>query len=154
MTGRPDRNFSGRNDGNHATLSFLTSPEVVTAMALAGRLDFDPLRDSLPAGNGKQVRLAPPTGSDLPADGFATSLDGYSWSGFQIPVLDPSSDLVAPPLFDSDDLKQPAVIQPNNYPGTDLNGIPYPRFLLYYAGDPEEPLGTPRINRIGLASGS
>ncbi len=86
--------------------------------------------------------------------GYATSLDGYSWSGFQIPVLDPSSDLVAPPLFDSDDLKQPAVIQPNNYPGTDLNGIPYPRFLLYYAGDPEEPLGTPRINRIGLASGS
>ncbi|HIG63570.1 MAG: aconitate hydratase [Methanobacteriota archaeon] len=72
-----NRNFSGRNDGNHATLSFLTSPEVVTAMALAGRLDFDPLRDSLPAGNGKQVRLAPPTGSDLPAGGFATSLDGY-----------------------------------------------------------------------------
>ena len=72
-----NRNFSGRNDGNHATLSFLTSPEVVTAMALAGRLDFDPLHDSLPAGNGKQVRLAPPTGSDLPAGGFATSLDGY-----------------------------------------------------------------------------
>lgn len=86
--------------------------------------------------------------------GYATSLDGYSWSGFQIPVLEPSSDQVSPPLFDSDDLKQPAVIQPNNYPGTDINGIPYPRFLLYYTGDPQEPLGTTRINRIGLASGS
>jgi len=84
--------------------------------------------------------------------GYATSLDGYSWSGFQIPVLDPSSDLVSPPLFDSDDLKQPAVIQPNNYPGTDINGIPYPRFLLYYVGDPDIP--GDRINRIGLASGS
>ncbi|MDP7006597.1 MAG: aconitate hydratase [Candidatus Poseidoniia archaeon] len=72
-----NRNFSGRNDGNHATLSFLTSPEVVTAMALAGRLDFDPLRNELAGSDGKQVRLAPPTGSDLPAGGFKTSLRGF-----------------------------------------------------------------------------
>ena len=72
-----NRNFSGRNDGNHATLSFLTSPEVVTALALAGRLDFDPLRDPLSDGAGGEFRLAPPTGDDLPVAGFETSLTGY-----------------------------------------------------------------------------
>ncbi len=88
--------------------------------------------------------------------GFATSLDGYSWSGFNLAVLEPSSDLVPPPpLFDSDDLKHPAVIQPDNYPGFDLDPVtgvltPIPRFWLYYTGDNE---GSPSVNRIGLATG-
>lgn len=79
--------------------------------------------------------------------GYATSIDGFSWSGFFTPILDPSSDLVAPPLFDSDDLKDPAVLLPEPEP----NG---PRFLLYYVGDPEEPLIADEVNRIGLAEGS
>ena len=79
--------------------------------------------------------------------GYATSIDGFSWSGFFTPILAPSSDLVAPPLFDSDDLKDPAVLLPEPEP----NG---PRFLLYYAGDPQVPLISNEVNRIGLAEGS
>ncbi|MDE0959593.1 MAG: hypothetical protein OSB09_02330, partial [Planctomycetota bacterium] len=94
--------------------------------------------------------------------GYATSLDGYSWSGFNLAVLTPSSDLVSPILFDSDDLKQPSMIQPSQYPGIDDNNtptdltddVPYPRFLLYYAADGEEPVVLDRVNRIGLATGS
>jgi len=72
-----NRNFSGRNDGNHQTLSFLTSPEVVTAMALAGTLDFNPQKDKLTAADGTKFSLEPPTGSELPAKGFESSLVGF-----------------------------------------------------------------------------
>jgi len=72
-----NRNFSGRNDGNHQTLSFLTSPEVVTAMALAGSLDFNPQKDKLTAEDGTKFTLEPPTGSELPANGFESSLVGF-----------------------------------------------------------------------------
>ncbi len=72
-----NRNFSGRNDGNHQTLSFLTSPEVVTAMALAGTLDFNPQKDKLTAADGTEFSLEPPTGSELPAKGFESSLVGF-----------------------------------------------------------------------------
>jgi len=72
-----NRNFSGRNDGNHQTLSFLTSPEVVTAMALAGTLDFNPQKDKLTAADGTEFSLEPPTGSELPSKGFESSLVGF-----------------------------------------------------------------------------
>ncbi len=72
-----NRNFSGRNDGNHQTLSFLTSPEVVTAMALAGSLDFNPQKDKLIAADGTEFTLKPPTGSELPSKGFESSLVGF-----------------------------------------------------------------------------
>jgi aconitate hydratase len=72
-----NRNFTGRNDGNAATLAFISSPEVVVALALAGRLDFDPRRDTLATPDGRSVKLAPPTGQPLPRDGMAISLDGY-----------------------------------------------------------------------------
>ncbi len=72
-----NRNFSGRNDGNHQTLSFLTSPEIVTAMALAGTLDFNPQKDKLTAADGTEFSLEPPTGSELPAKGFESSLVGF-----------------------------------------------------------------------------
>jgi aconitate hydratase len=72
-----NRNFTGRNDGNPQTLAFIASPEVVTAMALAGRLDFDPRRDTLAGADGRQVRLAPPAGDELPAAGMQTSLQGF-----------------------------------------------------------------------------
>jgi len=72
-----NRNFSGRNDGNHETLSFLTSPEIVTAMALAGSLDFNPQKDKLTAADGSEFSLEAPTGSELPSKGFESSLVGF-----------------------------------------------------------------------------
>ncbi|MCA8970157.1 MAG: aconitate hydratase [Planctomycetes bacterium] len=72
-----NRNFPGRNDGNRETLSFLGSPELVTAIALSGRLDFDPTRDTLTAGDGSEFRLDVPEGPELPADGYALNDAGY-----------------------------------------------------------------------------
>jgi aconitate hydratase len=71
-----NRNFPGRNDGNRETLSFLTSPEVVVAMALAGQLDFDPERDELKAKDGKRVRLSTPKGDVLPEAGLSIDFSG------------------------------------------------------------------------------
>ncbi len=72
-----NRNFRGRNDANPATLSFIGSPELVTAIALAGDIGFDPARDSLSDGAGQSFTLEPPRGDELPAAGFAEALDGY-----------------------------------------------------------------------------
>jgi aconitate hydratase len=72
-----NRNFPGRNDGNPETLSFLGSPELVTALALAGRLDFDPNRDSLSDAKGAPFRLQPPSADELPSRGFARDVRGY-----------------------------------------------------------------------------
>jgi aconitate hydratase len=69
-----NRNFPGRNDGNPDTLSFIASPEIVMALALAGTLSFNPLTDALP-GNGK---LRPPAPADeVPRAGFAAGAAGY-----------------------------------------------------------------------------
>jgi aconitate hydratase len=80
-----NRNFPARNDGFAATNSFITSPEMVVAMALAGRLSFNPLTDTLTGADGKAVKLAPPTGDELPKKGFASGFSGY-----QPPADDPS----------------------------------------------------------------
>ncbi len=72
-----NRNFPGRNDGRPETMSFLTSPEIVTALAFAGRLDFDPERDTLETPGGGTLRFAPPTGDELPARGFGDGAEGY-----------------------------------------------------------------------------
>ena len=72
-----NRNFSGRNDGNHQTLSFLTSPEIVTAMAIAGSLDFNPITDKLTAEDGSEFLLNPPEGDQLPENGFLFNLEGF-----------------------------------------------------------------------------
>ena len=72
-----NRNFPGRNDGSAATLSFLTSPEVVTALAFAGTLEFDPLHDTLPGSDGRPFRFTAPEGEELPRDGFARGEEGY-----------------------------------------------------------------------------
>ncbi len=65
-----NRNFPQRNDGYKSTFAFVTSPDTVVAMALAGRLDFDPQTDSLTAPDGTLVRLEAPMGEELPALGF------------------------------------------------------------------------------------
>ncbi len=91
-----NRNFSKRNDGNPQTRSFVASPEIVTAMAIAGDLTFNPLTDTLVNENGEAVKLDPPTGVELPAKGF-----GVEDAGFQAPAnngqaievkVDPASD--------------------------------------------------------------
>ncbi|CAI8014115.1 Probable aconitate hydratase, mitochondrial [Geodia barretti] len=64
-----NRNFTGRNDANPATHSFVASPEIVTALALAGDLRFNPLTDSLTGASGEEFRLEPPTGEELPSKG-------------------------------------------------------------------------------------
>ena len=69
-----NRNFTGRNDANPSTHAFVTSPELVTALVLAGRLDFNPLTDTITAPDGKQVKLEPPIGPQLPANGFAQGM--------------------------------------------------------------------------------
>ena len=65
-----NRNFAGRNDGNRDTHNFLCSPELVTAMAFSGSLDFNPMTDILQSGDGKEFRFQPPTGDRLPSAGF------------------------------------------------------------------------------------
>ncbi len=72
-----NRNFPGRNDGINETLSFLASPEVVTAYALSGDLGFDPVNGTLKDANGKVFKLEPPQGEELPAKGFATGDEGF-----------------------------------------------------------------------------
>ena len=66
-----NRNFKGRNDGNPQTMNFLASPEIVTAMSYSGSTSFNPLTDTIPLPSGDPFRFSPPTGSDLPAQGFA-----------------------------------------------------------------------------------
>lgn len=66
-----NRNFKGRNDGNPATMNFLASPEIVTAMSYAGATTFNPMTDSILTPAGTTFRFSPPRGTDLPSAGFA-----------------------------------------------------------------------------------
>ncbi len=72
-----NRNFPARNDGNAETLSFIASPEIVTAYALAGRLDFNPLTDNIQTENGKEFKLLPPCVPEMPTKGYAKGEAGY-----------------------------------------------------------------------------
>ena len=90
-----NRNFAKRNDGLSKTHAFVTSPELVTALALAGRLDFNPITDTLTNADGEQVKLDPPSGAELPAQGFGCDDPGYvapaaDGSGVQV-VVKPDS---------------------------------------------------------------
>jgi aconitate hydratase len=72
-----NRNFPKRNDGSPNTLAFIAGPEIVTAMALAGRLSFNPMTDSLIAADGSEFYLEPPVGDELPAKDFDPGESGY-----------------------------------------------------------------------------
>lgn len=72
-----NRNFRGRNDSNQETLSFIASPEMVMAMGLAGRLDFNPNTDTIKASNGKEIKLKAPEAPEYPARGFVADPEGY-----------------------------------------------------------------------------
>ena len=72
-----NRNFSKRADGNPNTHAFVGSPEIVAAIAIAGKLDFDPTKDTLTNENGEEVMLDPPVGVELPSKGFDCEDSGY-----------------------------------------------------------------------------
>ena len=72
-----NRNFSKRADGNPNTHAFVGSPEIVAAIAIAGKLDFDPTKDTLINENGEEVMLDPPIGIELPSNGFDCEDSGY-----------------------------------------------------------------------------
>jgi len=72
-----NRNFAKRNDGNPNTHAFVGSPELVTALAIAGDLTFNPLEDTLVNAAEEEVKLDPPVGMDLPQNGFAVEELGY-----------------------------------------------------------------------------
>ena len=80
-----NRNFAKRADGNPNTHAFVTSPEMVAAIAISGKLDFNPVSDTLTNESGEEVRLAEPTGYELPSKGFAVEDNGY-----QAPAADGS----------------------------------------------------------------
>jgi aconitate hydratase len=85
-----NRNFAKRADGNPNTYAFVGSPEIVTALAIAGDLTFNPLTDTLTNDKGEQVKLDAPTGDELPVRGFAVED-----AGFQAPAEDGSQVVVA-----------------------------------------------------------
>ena len=80
-----NRNFAKRADGNPNTHAFVTSPEMVAAIAISGKLDFNPVTDTLMNANGEKVMLAEPTGHELPSAGFDVEDNGY-----QAPAADGS----------------------------------------------------------------
>jgi aconitate hydratase len=85
-----NRNFSKRADGNPNTHAFVTSPEMVAALAISGNLGFNPITDTLTNDKGEQVKLNPPVGDELPKKGFAVEDNGY-----QAPAEDGSNVVVA-----------------------------------------------------------
>ena len=88
-----NRNFAKRNDGNPNTYAFVGSPELVTALAIAGDLSFNPLKDVLINENSEKVMLDPPVGSDLPVNGFEVEDLGYKAPS----VNGRSSDVIVSP---------------------------------------------------------
>lgn len=110
-----NRNFQSRNDGNPNTYAFVGSPELVTALAIAGDLGFNPLTDTLVNEKGQHVKLDPPIGEELPKKGFAVKD-----AGFQAPAKDGSKVKVSVnPKSDRLQLLEPF----KAWEGTDLKGL-------------------------------
>ncbi len=108
-----NRNFSGRNDANPGTHSFVASPEIVIALALSGKLTFNPITDSLMNEQGIPIKLEPPHGDELPKNGFEGGAAGYvapAEDGTAVQVIvDPASArlqlLEAFPAWEKSDLQ-------------------------------------------------
>jgi aconitate hydratase len=110
-----NRNFAARQDGNPNTYAFVASPEITTALAIAGDLTFNPLTDYLTNENGEQVMLEAPTGDELPRNGFAVED-----AGFQAPAEDGSQVQIAvSPTSDRLQLLAPFAA----WEGVDLKGL-------------------------------
>jgi len=110
-----NRNFAKRADGNPNTLAFVASPELVTALAIAGDLTFNPITDTLINEKGEAVKLDPPSGDELPQKGFAVEDAGY-----QAPAEDGSKVQVDVKT----DSKRLQLLYPfAAWEGTDLKGL-------------------------------
>jgi aconitate hydratase len=123
-----NRNFPGRNDGSASTLSFLTSPEIVTALAFGGTLEFDPVHGTIPGPDGKAFRFTAPEGEELPAQGFVRGEEGFeapAAEGESVAVaISPTSErlqLLQPfPRWDGQDLRElPILIKTKGKTTTD-----------------------------------
>jgi aconitate hydratase len=110
-----NRNFAKRADGNPNTYAFVASPEIVTALAIAGDLGFNPLTDTLTNDKGEQVKLDPPSGDELPMNGFAVEDAGYQA---------PAEDGTGVQVLVSPDSKRLQLLDPfAAWEGTDLKGL-------------------------------
>ena len=110
-----NRNFAKRADGNPNTYAFVGSPEIVTAMAIAGDLNFNPLTDTLTNDKGEQVKLDPPVGDELPLRGFAVEDAGYQ---------KPAEDGTGVQVIVSPESKRLQLLDPfAAWEGTDLKGL-------------------------------
>ena len=110
-----NRNFAKRADGNPNTFAFVGSPEIVTAMAIAGDLNFNPLTDTLTNDKGEQVKLDPPVGDELPLRGFAVEDAGYQ---------KPAEDGTGVQVIVSPESKRLQLLDPfAAWEGTDLKGL-------------------------------
>ncbi len=110
-----NRNFAKRNDGNPNTHAFVASPEITTALALAGSLLFNPLTDYLTNDKGEKIKLKEPEGIEMPVKGFAVED-----AGFQAPAADGSGiEVIVSPTSDRLQLLDPFPA----WEGTDLCGL-------------------------------
>lgn len=110
-----NRNFAARQDGNPNTYAFVGSPEIVTALAIAGDLTFNPLTDTLTNEDGAQVKLDPPTGYELPPRGFDVEDAGY-----QSPAEDGSDVQV---IVSPESARLQLLTPFTPWEGTDLKGL-------------------------------
>ena len=110
-----NRNFAKRNDGLASTHAFVASPELVTAIAISGKLTFNPLKDKLVNDKGEEVMLDEPTGYELPPAGFSVKDAGYT-----APAVDGSKvEVLVSPESDRLQLLEPF----NEWEGTDLKNL-------------------------------
>ncbi len=110
-----NRNFAKRNDGLASTHAFVASPEIVTAYAIAGKLSFNPLRDTLTNERGEQVMLDEPKGFELPPKGFSVEDPGYQA---------PSEEGTAVEVVVKSDSQRLQLLSPfPEWEGTDLKGL-------------------------------
>merc|ERR1712072_1576446 len=155
-----NRNFTGRNDANPATHSFVTSPDLVVAMTLAGSLNFNPLTDSLKDKDGKEFKLKAPTGEGLPAQGYDPGRDTYQAppqgrSSVQVAVS-PTSDrlqILEPftPWDGKDDTDLPILIKAQGKTTTDHISMAGP--WLKYRGHLDNISNNMLIGAINSANG-
>ncbi|KAJ1918366.1 Aconitate hydratase mitochondrial [Mycoemilia scoparia] len=111
-----NRNFRARNDGNPNTLNFLSSPEMVMLSALSGKVGFDPESDTLIGKDGKEFKLEPPTGDELPSKGYEAGREEYK------PLLkyDPETPIPIAPTSKFFQVMEPFPA----WPGKDYEGLP------------------------------
>ncbi|KAK2749652.1 aconitate hydratase [Myotisia sp. PD_48] len=111
-----NRNFRGRNDGNTATMNFLASPTIVTAMAYAGSTTFNPMTDSLTTPSGESFKFKAPVGRELPSSNFATGNPDFLPSSAP---PDPNCEVVISPTSD-----RLAILEPfEPFPSGDLKSL-------------------------------